>query len=681
MIRVGVDTGGTFTDFVTLGPDGLRVAKYLSTPDDPARAVLTGVEDMAIPLDQVELFAHGTTVTTNAAIQRRGVPAGLITTRGFRDVLQIRRTTRGDLYNFQWEPPVELVPRNWRREVAERTAATGVVLAPPNVDEAVATAAALVAEGVESLAICFINAYVNGENERLVRDAIRERFPELPIYISSEILPEWREFERTSTTVVSAYIGPTLAGYLARLETTLHEQGYGNDLLVMASNGGLSTTAAALRRPAYSIGSGPAAGVVAQIAIAAASDSDGSVHYPNLIGMDVGGTSTDISIVAGGLPSLRSELELEFGTTIAYPVIDIGSIGAGGGTIAWIDRGGMLQLGPQSAGADPGPACLGRGGAEPTVTDANVILGRQNPWELAGGSVQLHPKLAKDAVEELGGRLGLDGASMASGIIELAVANIVFAIRQRTVERGLDPRDFALLAYGGGGPLLAAAVAEELGVSTVLVPPNPGVTSALGLLLTDVRHDIAMTFLRENRITPAAQVAAAYDELERSAVTILGREGFRDDRIVVTYSADLRYVGQTHELNIIIPRPYTESVHSRLSELLAERHHREFGHAPGPETPVEMVNLRVSGIGRIDHPALPAVSAAPSPEPVARRGVFHKEWLDTPVYWRDGFGRGTRIEGPSVVEQLDATTLIPPGWSAEVDAIGSMVLRPDQLDC
>jgi N-methylhydantoinase A len=676
MIRVGVDTGGTFTDFVTLGPDGMRVAKYLSTPADPAQAVLTGAEAMAIPLAEVDLFGHGTTITTNAAIQRRGAPTGLITTRGFRDVLQIRRTTRGELYNFQWEPPVELVPRNWRREVTERTMASGVVLTPPDLEEAVRAATDLVAEGVQSLAIVFINAYVNGETERLARAAIRERFPELPIYISSEILPEWREFERTSTTVVSAYIGPTLAGYLARLETTLHQRGYGNDLLVMASNGGLSTTTAALRRPGYSIGSGPAAGVVAQIAIAAASAGDGTIRYPNLIGMDIGGTSTDISIVAGGLPSLRSELELEFGTTIAYSVIDIGSIGAGGGTIAWIDRGGMLELGPHSAGADPGPACLGRGGKEPTVTDATVILGRQNPHELAGGTVRLEPALAAAAVEELGARLGLDRTSMASGILELAVAHVVFAIRQRTVERGLDPRDFALLAYGGGGPLLAAAVAEELGLSTVLVPPNPGVTSALGLLLTDVRHDVATTFLKVDRSTPAEEVAASYLDLERSALQILEREGFRGERTLVMYSADLRYLGQTHELNIAIPRPYEASVHARLPELLADRHRREFGHAPGPETPIEMVNLRVAGIGRIDHPALPHVSAAPRPEPVEVRRVFHREWLETPVYVRDGLGRGPVIEGPSVVEQLDATTLIPPGWESEVDAIGSMVLRP-----
>jgi N-methylhydantoinase A len=280
------------------------------------------------------------------------------------------------------------------------------------------------------------------------------------------------------------------------------------------------------------------------------------------------------------------------------------------------------------------------------------------------------------AVEELGARLGLDRTSMASGILELAVAHVVFAIRQRTVERGLDPRDFALLAYGGGGPLLAAAVAEELGLSTVLVPPNPGVTSALGLLLTDVRHDVATTFLKVDRSTPAEEVAASYLDLERSALQILQREGFRGERTLVTYSADLRYLGQTHELNIAIPRPYEASVHARLPELLADRHRREFGHAPGPETPIEMVNLRVAGIGRIDHPALPQVSAAPRPEPIEVRRVFHREWMETPVYVRDGLGRGTVIEGPSVVEQLDATTLIPPGWEAEVDAIGSMVLRP-----
>jgi N-methylhydantoinase A len=679
MIRVGVDTGGTFTDFVILGPDGLRVAKYLSTPADPSQAVLVGADAMGIDLTSVELFAHGTTVTTNAALQRRGVPTGLLTTHGFRDVLQIRRTTRGELYNFQWEPPVELVPRQWRKEVAERVAASGVVMQEPDVDSALSAVASLYRDGVRSLAICFINAYVNGENERLVRDAITKRFPDLPVYISSEILPEWREFERTSTTVVSAYIGPTFARYLERLELELHHRGYGNDLLVMASNGGLSTTAAALRRPAYSIGSGPSAGVVAQIAIATASGSegDGSSKYPNLIGMDIGGTSTDISIVSGGMPGLKTEFELEFGTTISYPVIDIGSIGAGGGTVAWVDRGGMLQLGPLSAGADPGPACFGRGGIEPTVTDANVVLGRQNPRELAGGTVALNPDAALAVIDGLGARLGLDVTAMARGILDMAVAHIVFAIRQRTIERGLDPREFALLAYGGGGPLLAVAVAAEIGISTVLVPRHPGVTSALGLLLTDIRHDLVATYLKFDQQVPAADVAATYETLEASALEALVREGFEGDRIVVTYSADLRYLGQTHELPIAIPRPYTEATHAALSGLLAERHRLEFGHAPSPETPIEMVNLRVAGVGRIDRPALPVAEVAPPPIARSRRRVYHDDWLDTPVFERPDLGRGAFLVGPAVVEQLDATTLIPPGWTAEVDAIGTMVLRPN----
>lgn len=677
MIRIGVDTGGTFTDLAVLGPSGLRVSKVLSTPSDPSVAVLRGVDETGEDLSQVELFAHGTTVTTNAAIQRRGEPTGLLTTRGFRDVLQIRRTTRGELYDFQWEPPDELVPRQWRAEVAERTAASGSVIERPDLDATIASVEALRAQGVRSLAICFINAYVNGENERIVREAIVARFPDLPVYISSEILPEWREFERTSTTVVSAYVGPILASYLRRLEDELGRRGYRNDLLVMAANGGLSTTDAAVHRPAYSIGSGPAAGVVAQISIAAASDSDPArTGYPNLIGMDIGGTSTDISIVAAGVPHLKSELELEFGTTVSYPVIDIGSIGAGGGTIAWVDRGGLLQLGPQSAGADPGPACLGRGGTEATVTDANVVLGRQNPDQLAGGSVTLMPDAAHAVVEALGDRLGLDVTAMARGILELAVAHIVNAIRQRTIERGLDPREFALVAYGGAGPLLGVAVAKELGAPTVLVPRYPGVTSALGLLLTDIRHDLVTTYLKVDQAVRSPEVSAAFGGLERAAREMLARERLGEERVVILYSADLRYVGQTHELNIAVPRPYTDEAHASLPALFAERHRREFGHAPPVSTPIEMVNLRVAGIGRIDRLPLPKLDTAPGVVARDVRRVLHDTWIETPIIGREDLGRAARFTGPAVIEQLDATTVVPPGWGAEVDPIGTLILRP-----
>lgn len=676
MKRIGVDTGGTFTDFVQLGPEGWEIHKVLSTPADPSQAVLTAVEAANSDLRTVELFAHGTTVTTNAAIQRRGVKAGLLTTQGFRDVLQIRRTTRGELYNFQWEPPIELVPRELRMEVHERTAATGKVLMPPNLEQALDAAERLLGQGIESLAICFVNAYANGSNERNVRQAILRRHPDLPVYISSEILPEWREFERTSTTVVSAYIGPVLSRYLSRLERELSDRGYANDLLVMASNGGLSTTQAALDRPAYSIGSGPAAGVVAQLALAADGSDDSTPRYLNVIGMDIGGTSTDISIIGEGLPTQKQELELEFGTTVSYPVIDIGSVGAGGGTIAWIDAGGLLHLGPYSAGADPGPACLGRGGTEPTVTDANVVLGRQNPHFLAGGAVPLDPEAGHRVISSIGKKLGLGVTEMARGILTLAASNIVSAIRQRTVERGLDPREFVLMAYGGGGPLHGVDIAAELGLQAVIVPPHPGVTSAVGLLLTDVRHDLVSTFLQIDEIAGDERIRSGFEALEKVAVERLRAEGFHGDDLVVQYSADLRYLGQTHELNLRIPRPYTREVHGELRNLFSAEHTKEFGHAPDLAAPIEIVNLRVAGIGRLERPRLPPVTKRASLSERSRRTVFFDQWMDTPVYERADMGRGLRFDGPAVVEQLDATTLIPPGWTALVDHIGSLHLRP-----
>lgn len=684
MTRVGVDTGGTFTDYVEIGPGSFRVSKVLSTPPDPSEAVLTAVEEAGVDLADVALFAHGTTVTTNAAIQRRGVPTGLLTTKGFRDVLQIRRTTRGELYNFQWEPPLELVPREWRLEVPERTDGQGNILQPPDLEVALAAIAFLVGAGIESLAICFINAYLNRENERAVQRVIAERYPDLPVYLSSEVLAEWREFERTSTTVVSAYIGPILAQYLNRLETELEKRGYRNDLLVMMANGGLSTTKATTDRPAYSIGSGPAAGVMAQLAIAAATDASlggidagGKLGIPNVIGMDIGGTSTDISLIGDGIPALKSELEIEFGTTVSYPVIDIGSIGAGGGTIAWVDRGGFLHVGPQSAGSDPGPACLGRGGADPTVTDASVVLRRQNPKYLAGGTVTLYADAATDVIRELGERLNLGPTAMAKGVLQVTVANIVSAIRQRTIERGLDPREFSLMAYGGAGPLLATDVARELEVPAVLIPRHPGVTSALGLLLTDVRHDEVGTYLKVNTDVSAGEVAAAYDRLVRSVSEKLRREGFADDAIVVLYSADLRYVGQTHELTVRLPGAYAEEVHSRLASIFQQAHTKEFGHAGDLTDPIEIVNLRVAGVGRLPRPQLPEVEEGPRPVPGEVREVyFDREWINTPIFEREALGRGALIEGPTVVEQLDSTTVLPPGWVGVVDSLGTLMMRP-----
>jgi N-methylhydantoinase A len=670
-MRVGVDVGGTYTDLVLLADGELLTHKIPSTPDDPGQAVLRAVTELKIPLREVSVFAHGTTVATNAVIQRAGARTGLLTTHGFRDVLQIRRTTRGALYDFQWDPPEELVPRELRREVDERTLASGDVLREANLEQARAEVAALVEAGIASLAICFINSYVNPENELRVRDAVSAAFPDLPVFVSSELLPEWREFERTSTTVVSAYIGPVLGEYVRGLADTLGEQGYGSDLMIMSSNGGLATADACLASPATTLLSGPAAGVIAQLALLR------HVGIEDAIGMDIGGTSTDISIIHEGQPHLRSEYEIEFGTTVSSPVIDINAIGAGGGTIAWLDRGGMLHAGPQSAGAIPGPACLERGGLEPTLTDANVVLHRLNPHQLLGGRVAISEQAARQAIAQVSEALGLEIEPAAAGIVTLAVSNIVLAIRQLTVERGLDPRQFTLIAYGGAGPSHAAAVAEQLGLTRVLIPRFPGLTSALGLQFSDIRHDFVQTFLRDAHDCDPTELAIAFERLASRGLERLASEGLAPERISTVRSADLRYAGQTHELNVMLP-PDPSEAYRQLGDRLHTAHLKEFGHAPEPDAALEIVAVRVACIGVLERPTLPRVEALAEAEPIGEREVvFDGVWRRTPVYNRAHLGHGARPTGPVVIEQTDSTTLVPSGWSIEVDSIGNVRLTAE----
>jgi len=672
-MRVGVDVGGTFTDFVLLSESGLSLYKVSSTPADPSSAVVKGIDELGVDLGDVSLFAHGTTVTTNAVIQRQGAQTGLLTTQGFRDVLQIRRTTRGKLYDFQWDPPQELVPREWRREVRERTSGSGVVTQEPDVEGATAQVVDLVRSGVEALAICFLNAYLNPTNERIVREAVRQVFPDLPIYISSEILPEWREFERTSTTVVSAYVGPILTTYLRHLEGALRERTYRSDLMVMLSNGGLAAAHAATQQPAYTLVSGPAAGVMAQLALAEATG------MRNLIGIDIGGTSTDVSLVFAGAPYLKSEFELEFGTVVSYPVIDIDSIGAGGGTIAWIDQGGLLHAGPQSAGAIPGPACMQRGGEEPTVTDAHVLLQRLNPQYLLGGRMPVSQDAARGAIGRLGRTFGLDPIEMARGILTLTSANIVHAIRQRTVERGLDPREFAIVAYGGAGPLHATDVASELGISSILIPRFPGVTSALGLLFADIRHDFVATVLRPAKDISPTEIDQAYGRLVERGRARLEIEGVSPEQMVFLHAMDLRYEGQTHELLVQLPSAYSAATHDGLSSLLHDVHLREFGHAPHGDEPFEIVNLRVACLGKLGRPHLPEIGPGPTPRPREERTVFFQQgWTMTSIYDRDALRAGSKLYGPAIVEQIDSTTVIPPGWSCETDRHGNLILRQEE---
>lgn len=674
MNRIGVDIGGTHTDIVVIDDGNVVLHKVPSNNAAPAEAVHRGLAEIGVRLGDTDVFAHGTTVATNAVIQRAGAQTGLLTTAGFRDVLQIRRTTRGELYDFQWDPPAELVPRRWRREVDERTSADGEVLRHVDLESAVQAVEALCSEGVESVAVALINSYRNPQTERAVRERLAEALPDLPVYLSSDLLPAWREFERTSTAVVGAYVGPVLNTYLRRLEQALVEAGYGYDLMVMQSNGGLGTAASAIANPVSTLMSGPAAGVIAQVAVA------GAAGITDLVGMDVGGTSTDVSLVLGGMPQMRGEYDIEFGTVVGFPMIDIHSIGAGGGTVAWLDDGAMLHSGPRSAGAQPGPACYQRGGTEPTLTDAHVVAGRLNPDALLGGAMLISAQAAAAVVRALGDRCGLTPEAMAAGVITLTVSNIAAATRQITVERGVNPRELTLVAYGGGGPTLACDVASELEIPAVLIPPHPGLTSATGLLLTDLRHDFVRTFLRTSDDCDATEVAAAFAELVALGDAELEREGIEPGRRAFELAADLRYVGQTHELTVTVGTEYTDGTHARASELLRVEHLAQYGHAPDGPQLVELVSLRVAAFGRMVRPGFAPPPARPAPVPVGTRRLYtNGAWHEAPVYRRGDFGAGAHITGPAIVEQLDTTTVLLPGWSATVDDIGSLLLRAGQL--
>lgn len=666
-----MDIGGTHTDLVLLDDDGgVTLHKVASTNQAPEEAVRRALADLKLTLQETSLFAHGTTVATNAVIQRTGARTGLITTAGFRDVLQIRRTTRGELYDFQWDPPAELVPRRWRMEVHERTAADGEILVDVDLDAVTDAARALQAQGVESIAVAFINSYRNADNEMRSARRLAEAVPDLPVYLSSELFPAWREFERTSTAVVGAYVGPVLTAYLRQLEEALAGAGYGFDLMVMRSNGGLAPAAATIANPVGTLMSGPAAGVIAQVAIA------GLAGISDLIGMDVGGTSTDISLVLGGAPRMRDEFEVEFGTVVGFPMIDIHSIGAGGGTVAWLDEGNMLHSGPRSAGADPGPACYQRGGTEATVTDAYVVSGRVNPHTFLGGRMAISAEAATSVIRDLGRRCGLETPEMAAGIITLTVSNVAAATRELTVERGVDPRELALVAYGGGGPTLACDLAEELEVPLVLVPPHPGLTSAMGLLLTDIRHDFVNTFLRSSEECDWDEVANAFNRLVRDGHARLEREGIIRGRRRFELAADLRYVGQTHELTVGLGEDYTEETHDHLSDRLRVAHQAEYGHAPEGPQPVEIVSLRVAAFGGMPRPTFTLAPAAKEVQPVGTRQLhIGGHWHQAPVYQREDIGIGAELAGPAIVEQMDTTTVLLPGWTATVDAIGSLLLR------
>jgi N-methylhydantoinase A len=661
-VRVAVDVGGTFTDICILDEEQgtIDVAKVPSTAD-PIDAVVSGVVGAGIALGDVVLFSHGTTVATNALITRNLPPAAMVTTRNFRDVIEIRRGTKEDLWDAYKDVAPPYVRRRDRFEVDERIDFAGEIVTPLDEEEARRVAAILRRRGVQTVAVCFINAYANPANEERMRQILEEELPEVNVSTSAEILPEIFEHERFSTTVANAVLSPLISGYVRRLSDRLGENGYEGDVLLLHSGGGVMTPKLAERFAVRLAASGITAGAIASRHLATL------CGFPNAIGLDMGGTSTDISLVYDGEERVTKEWFVEYGYPICFPSIEVLTIGAGGGSFAWIDEAGSLRNGPQSAGANPGPACYGRGNDRPTNTDANLVLGRLGE-ELIGGAMTLDRAAAERAIgTHIGDPLALELVEAAEAIIQVANANMADAVRLISIRRGYDPREFCLVAFGGAGPLHAAALAKELSIPTVLVPPNPGITSALGCLLVDVRHDLSTMFLGHVDTVDPDELEAAFGRLEAEARERLEHEGLPADQMSVQRLLDMRYVGQWRSLTVPVGTPVDRD--ESAARFHAE-HEREYNYRRDGQ-PVEIYRLSVRAVGVTPKPDLKKHEPGEAlPPPRSTRSVRFDEFdspAETPVFDRSELPAGARLEGPAVIEQLDSTTIVPPGWKADVD--------------
>ncbi len=677
MLNLGVDTGGTFTDFVVWDEDGkeLQVRKVPSTPGDPSAAFLEGVKGLDLDLAGVRRIVHGTTLATNAILERKGARVGALVTQGHRDVLEFGQLRRygppgAGLWDRHWTRPAPFVPRRYRYEVAERITADGAVRTELDSDAVAEAARRMSRDGVESVAVCFLHSYANAEHERRAAEILADELPGVPVSLSVETVAEYREFERWSTTMLNAYVSPLLRAYLAKLSAELRARGFAGELFYMTSAGGILTERTAPEYPVRFLLSGPAAGVSAGTFFAERSAA------PNIITYDMGGTSTDVSLVKELTPILTHERTFE-GTPVKTPQLDILTIGAGAGSIAWLGPEGGLRVGPESAGADPGPACYGRGGTRPTVTDANLLLGRLGATSMVGGAMSLDRDASERCVEDFAaGLTGLEGAlEVAEAIVTVCVSNMAGAIRTVSVERGYDPRDFALLALGGAGPMHVAPIAEELGIERCVVPLNPGNGCAFGLLTTDLAHDYVETYVTPLRTVDLDAVGDRWDRMDACGRQALAREGLPAERIAIVLSADLRYVGQSWQLNVALER--TAGI-DEIETAFHRVYEKTYGYSR-PEMDVELVALRAVASGLVERPELaltPGASGDDAASPVGHRAVtFGGATSDCPVYERAALAVGTPVAGPAVVEEYGSATVVFPGWSAEPDAGGNLILE------
>ncbi|UCH72654.1 MAG: hydantoinase/oxoprolinase family protein [Rhodospirillales bacterium] len=666
---IGVDVGGTFTDLVLMDEDGApRVAKVPSTPDNQAFGVLAAIAETGAALADVAGIVHGTTVTTNALLERKIARVGLITTRGFRDVLELGRRTRPQPYGMKGQF-VPLIPRELRVEVDERIDAEGEVLVPLDTDDMRTACAYLLEQGCEALVIHFLHAYRNPVHENHAAEIAAEIWPNGFITRGHAILSEYREYERGVTAAVNASVQPILHRYVGRLTEELASRGYDRDLLVMQGNGG---TVAAELVPDHAVNtvmSGPASGVMA------AAHTGARAGHRNLLTYDMGGTSCDVGVIRDAIPQVSSELELEYAMPIHVPMVDVHTIGAGGGSIAWIDDAGMLQVGPESAGAVPGPICYGRGGGRPTITDANLALGRLNPDTLLAVESPVTLDLVRAALEDhVGGPLGLDADGAAAAILRVANARMAGALRMVSLARGHDPRDFALFAFGGAGPLHAVALARELGIPKVLIPARPGITNAIGCVVADLRHDYVNTVNVPVDALDMGEVRAIVEEQMREGRSIIEHEGVAVEGLHYVHDADMQFLGQSHILTVPIPGP---GVNRDELRTLFETAYRDRFAVDLPEIRPVLVNLHTAVIGRrpqADIAALAAGGEEAGPAPAARRAWFDGGWRETRICRRATLAAGAVIDGPAVIEQMDTTIVIEPGCTAEIDAIGNLMV-------
>jgi len=681
-MRVASDIGGTFTDLAYLDEESGEVgtAKVSTTPAAYAKGVVETLRKTELSVPDTSYFVHGSTVIINAITERKGVKTGLITTKGFRDVLEIGRANRPDIYNMYYTKPPPFVPRYLRLEAEERVNYKGEVLTPLNDADVRSAVEKMQAEGVQALAVCLLHAYANPSHELECGEIINEMAPDLPITLSHQITQEWREFERTSTAVLNSYVHPIAQAYLDNLESDLTEMGMeGSALHVMQSNGGSATFAAGKISPINLVESGPVAGVIGAAKIGEI------IGEPNVISLDIGGTTAKTSLVEKGNPTITTEYKIEqrrdyAGYPILVPTIDIVEIGAGGGSIAWVDKAGALQVGPVSAGADPGPACYGWGGDQPTVTDASVVAGRINPEYFLGGEIPLDTKKAEDALKPIADAFKMNLEQAAMGVIRIADSNMINAIKLVSVRRGYDPRDFVLIAFGGGGPMHAGALMRELRCKEVIIPTEPAVFSAWGMLMTDVRRDYIRTLItRTDKVNPK-DLDGIYSEMEKQATNELAAEGVRKGDLDIERFADMRYLGQEHTVKVPLPsEKVTENTLPGINDRFHTLHEQTYTFRL--ETPIELVNYHITAFGRVKKPEIRELNGREGKIDEARKATrrvnfdelgFH----EADIYERDSIPVGEPIRGPAVIEEPAATTVVFPDQQLTRDKYGFLHIEP-----